>query len=61
VTLLERGAHSFSLTPAGELLLREGCVFLERAHALKQRVRAAAKAQTISLDYYPPSHTAVIL
>ncbi|MEQ1752213.1 MAG: LysR family transcriptional regulator [Prosthecobacter sp.] len=60
VTLLERGAHSFSLTPAGELLLREGRILLERADALEQRVRAAAKAQTIRVGY-SPSLTAGIL
>ncbi len=53
VTLLERGAHSFSLTPAGELLLREGRVLVERADALEQRVRATAKAQTIRVGYSP--------
>ncbi|WP_166647322.1 LysR family transcriptional regulator [Prosthecobacter fusiformis] len=53
VTLLERGAHSFSLTPAGELLLREGRVLLERADALENRVRATAKAQTIRVGYSP--------
>ncbi|MEN3940329.1 LysR substrate-binding domain-containing protein [Prosthecobacter sp. SYSU 5D2] len=53
VGLLERGAHSFSLTPAGELLLKEGRVLLERADALEQRVRATAKAQTIRVGYSP--------
>lgn len=60
VTLLERGAHSFSLTPAGEVLLRDGRVLLDRADALEQRVRAAAKAQTIRVGY-SPSLTASIL
>lgn len=60
VTLLERSAHSFSLTPAGELLLREGRTLLERADALEQRVRATAKAQTIRVGY-SPSLTAGIL
>lgn len=53
VPLLERGAHSFSLTPAGELLLREGRLLLERADALEQRVRATAKAQTLRVGYSP--------
>lgn len=53
VSLLERGAHSFSLTPAGELLMREGRVLLERADALEQRVRATAKAQSIRVGYSP--------
>ena len=60
VALLERGAHSFSLTPAGELLLREGRLLLERADTLEQRVRATAKAQTIRVGY-SPSLTAGIL
>lgn len=60
VTLLERGAHSFALTPAGEVLLRDGRVLLDRADALEQRVRAAAKAQTIRVGY-SPSLTASIL
>lgn len=53
VLLLERGAHSFSLTSAGELLLREGRVLIERADLLEQRVRATAKAQTIRVGYSP--------
>lgn len=53
VALLERGAHSFTLTPAGEVLLREGRVLLERADALEQRVRATAKAQTLRVGYSP--------
>lgn len=53
VTLLERAAHSFSLTPAGALLLREGRTLLERADTLEQRVRSAAKAQTIRVGYSP--------
>jgi len=60
VPLLERGAHSFSLTPAGELLLREGKILIERADLLEQRVRATAKAQTIRIGY-SPSLTAGIL
>lgn len=53
VTLLERGAHSFSLTPAGQVLLRDGRLLLERADALEQRVKAAAKAQTLRVGYSP--------
>lgn len=53
VTLLERGAHSFSLTPAGQVLLRDGRLLLERAEALEQRVKAAAKAQTLRVGYSP--------
>ena len=60
VGLLERKAHSFSLTPAGELLLQEGRALIERAEALEQRVKASAKAQTIRVGY-SPSLTAGIL
>jgi DNA-binding transcriptional LysR family regulator len=60
VPLLERGAHSFSLTPAGDLLLREGKHLVERADALEHRVRATAKSQTIRVGY-SPSLTAGIL
>lgn len=60
VPLLERGAHSFSLTPAGDLLLREGRTLIERADTLEHRVRVAAKSQTIRVGY-SPSLTAGIL
>ncbi|MCX6853939.1 MAG: LysR family transcriptional regulator [Verrucomicrobia bacterium] len=60
VALLERGAHSFSLTPAGDLLLREGRVLLEKAEQIEQRVRASAKAQVLRVGY-SPSLTAGIL
>lgn len=53
VMLLERGAHSFSLTPAGELLMKDGRVLLERADILEQRVRATAMAQNIRVGYSP--------
>ena len=60
VLLLGRGAHSFSLTPAGELLLREGRGLIERADLLEQRIKASVKAQTIRVGY-SPSLTAGIL
>lgn len=60
VPLLERGAHSFSLTASGELLLREGRSLLERADHLEQRIKAAARAQTLRVGY-SPSLTAGIL
>ena len=60
VALLERGAHSFSLTPSGELLLREGASLLERADHLTRRVHAAAQAQVVRVGY-SPSLTAGIL
>lgn len=60
VPLLERGAHSFSLTASGELLLREGRSLLERADHLEQRIKAAGRAQTLRVGY-SPSLTAGIL
>lgn len=60
VRLLERGAHSISLTPAGELLLREGRALIESADLLERRVKSSAKAQTIRVGY-SPSLTAGIL
>jgi len=53
VSLLERGAYSFSLTSTGELLLREGRLLIERADTLRRRVRAAEKSQTIRVGYSP--------
>ncbi|GAA6733553.1 LysR family transcriptional regulator [Thermus oshimai] len=43
VRLLER--RPFRLTPAGEVLYREGRALLERAEALKERVRRAGRAE----------------
>lgn len=60
VPLLERGAHSISLTASGELLLREGRVLLERVDHLEQRIKASARAQTLRVGY-SPSLTAGIL
>jgi DNA-binding transcriptional LysR family regulator len=53
VSLLERGAHSFKLTPAGELLLREGRALVERGDLLVERVRGTAKAQVLRVGYSP--------
>jgi DNA-binding transcriptional LysR family regulator len=43
VKLVER--RPFRLTPAGEVLYREGRALLERAEALKERVRRAGRAE----------------
>lgn len=60
VPLLERGAHSFKLTPAGELLLREGRALLEHADTLQHKLRAAAKAQSIRVGYSPSLSAGVL-
>ncbi len=60
VALLDRKAHSFSLTTAGDLLLREGRGLLEKADAIEQRVRATAQAKVLRVGY-SPSLTAGIL
>ncbi|MDZ4288239.1 MAG: LysR family transcriptional regulator [Prosthecobacter sp.] len=53
VALLERSAHSFKLTPAGEMLLREGKGLLERADALLERLHGKAKTRTLRVGYSP--------
>ena len=53
VALLDRKAHSFSLTTAGEVLLREGRGLLEKADIIEQRVKATAKAQVLRVGYSP--------
>lgn len=53
VALLERGAHSFKLTPAGEMLMREGKTLLERADALLERLQGKGKTQTLRVGYSP--------
>jgi DNA-binding transcriptional LysR family regulator len=53
VALLERGAHSFKLTAAGELLLREGRTLIERADALLDRLRGTSKVQILRVGYSP--------
>lgn len=53
VALLERGAHSFKLTTAGELLLKEGRGLIERADALLDKLRGTAKVKSLRLGYAP--------
>lgn len=53
VTLLERGAHSFKLTTAGELLLREGKGLIERADLLMARLQGTARMQILRVGYSP--------
>ena len=53
VALLERGAHSFKLTPAGEMLLREGRELIQRADGLLVRLQETARAQVLRVGYSP--------
>lgn len=51
--LLERQAHSVRLTPAGEALLREARDLLQRADAMRERVRAAGQGVRLRVGYAP--------
>jgi DNA-binding transcriptional LysR family regulator len=51
--LLERGAHSISLTPAGEVLLREGRKFLQLSELLVEKVKATAAGESLRVGYAP--------
>ena len=51
--LLDRQAHSFRLTAAGEILLEEARGLLQRADLLAERVRAAGKEVRLRIGYAP--------
>lgn len=51
--LLERQAHSISLTPAGETLLREARALLAQAETLVEKVRNSAQAVRLVVGYAP--------
>ncbi len=51
--LLERGAHSVTLTPAGEILIFEGKKLIKIADALVEKVRAGANAEHLRVGYSP--------
>jgi LysR family transcriptional regulator, benzoate and cis,cis-muconate-responsive activator of ben and cat genes len=53
VTLLDRGARSFSLTPAAETLLVDARKLLEFCDAMGHRVRAAAGGLPLRIGYSP--------
>ncbi len=53
VTLLERGARSFALTPAAELLVGDARKLLEYCDAMIHRVRAAANGLPLRIGYSP--------
>jgi DNA-binding transcriptional LysR family regulator len=53
LALLERRAHSFQLTPVGELLLREARELLQHADQMEERIRRAAQGIRLRLGYAP--------
>lgn len=53
VTLLDRGARSFSLTPAAETLVTDGRKLLEFHDAMCARVRHAAAGLPLRIGYAP--------
>ena len=53
VSLLERGAHSVSLTPAGELLKSETIKLLRFSEAMIEKVRAEASGEPLRVAYAP--------
>jgi DNA-binding transcriptional LysR family regulator len=53
VTLLDRGASSFALTPAAEILVTEGRKLLESCAAMTRRVQAAAAGLPLRIGYSP--------
>ncbi len=53
VTLLTRSAHSIGLTPAGEVLARDGAAWVAMAERMAERVREVAKGEVIKVAYAP--------
>lgn len=53
VQLLERGAHSVSLTPAGEALMTEGRKFVRSADAMIEKVKLAGIGEPLRIGYAP--------
>ncbi len=53
VTLLDRGARSFTLTPAAEALVADARKLLEYCDGMTQRVRAAASGLPLRIGYSP--------
>lgn len=53
VALLERSAHSVSLTPAGEVLVRDGERWVQQADQIADRVRAASLGDVLKVGYAP--------
>jgi LysR family transcriptional regulator, benzoate and cis,cis-muconate-responsive activator of ben and cat genes len=51
--LLERGAHSITLTPAGELLLAEARKLIRFSEAMVEKVQASALGEPLRVGYAP--------
>lgn len=51
--LLERGAHSIALTPAGEVLLGEARKLLKLSDAMIEKVKATAAGEPLRVGYAP--------
>lgn len=51
--LLDRGAHSIQLTPAGELLLQEARKLLRFSDSMTEKVKAAAHGESLRVGYAP--------
>lgn len=53
VILLERGAHSIRLTPAGEILRSESAKLLRFSDSMIEKVRAEASGEPLRVAYAP--------
>ena len=53
VALFERGAHSVSLTPAGEQLAKDGAKWAKMADQVVERVRVAGLGEALRIGYAP--------
>lgn len=51
--LLERGAHSIQLTPAGEVLMAEAKKLVRFSDAMLEKVKAAATGEPLRVGYAP--------
>lgn len=51
--LLERGAHSVTLTPAGEALMNEGKKLIRAADAMIEKVKLAGIGEPLRIGYAP--------
>ncbi len=52
-TLLERGAHSIHLTPAGEVLMSEARKLVKFSEAMIEKVQATATGEPLRVGYAP--------
>ncbi len=51
--LLERGAHSITLTPAGEVLVNEGRKLMRFSDAMIEKVKSTAAGEPLRVGYAP--------